>query len=302
MSQVDNFRCFCMETLADLDARSVPWPGYQTELRKILGKAPTEQEILNVGSNLKRIFKSELRGRAQGELSRGGASWEILVTWYLNLIFWNTNVVAMRSKKSLVPPVVSDAIAVKVKGVVTSKESDVIVIEVPRTGDFVDHDRDSINSVISSKPELTSVAVVQCKTNWNDNAQIPMLWNIVYAAQNLQVQNVVVGSNGYSPASFGRFSYAFMTVPTNTEKDGKDNFKPTSTAVVRVQSMTGGNYWGNPSISGVADSIAEYFGRNFSHVFEGGVQRHIAKNIVANPEILEMFIDFDFASQKPLNL
>ena len=93
-----------------------------------------------------------------------------------------------------------------------------------------------------------------------------------------------------------------MTVPTNTEKDGKDNFKPTSTAVVRVQSMTGGNYWGNPSISGVADSIAEYFGRNFSHVFEGGVQRHIAKNIVANPEVLKMFIDFDFANQKPLDL
>jgi hypothetical protein len=121
-----------------------------------------------------------------------------------------------------------------------------------------------------------------------------MLWNIVYAAQNLQVQNVVVGSNGYSPASFGRFSYAFATVPTNTEKDGKDNYKSTSTPVVRVQGMTGGNYWGNPSVSGIADSVAEYFGRNFSHVFEGGVQRHIAKNLVANSDALEMFIDFEF--------
>ena len=121
-----------------------------------------------------------------------------------------------------------------------------------------------------------------------------MLWNIVYAAQNLQVQNVVVGSNGYSPVSFGRFSYAFMTVPTNTEKDGKDNFKSTSTAVVRVQGMTGGNYWGNPSVSGIADSVAEYFGRNFGHVFDGGVQRHIAKNVIAHPDILEMFVNFDF--------
>ena len=77
-------------------------------------------------------------------------------------------------------------------------------------------------------------------------------------------------------------------------KDGKDNYKTTSTAVVRVQGMTGGNYWGNPSSNGIADSIAEYFGRNFNHVFEGGVQNHIAKTLVANPEVLEMFINFDF--------
>jgi hypothetical protein len=294
MSQVDEFRRACMRSLADIDARTIPWPGYREEMLKVLGASPNEQDILNIGSNLKRIFKSELRGRGQGELSRGGASWEILITWYLNMVFWNTNVVAMRPKKSLVPPVISDAMAVKVKGVVTSKETDVIVIEVPNTSSESDLDRDSINAVIRSNPELTGIGVVQCKTNWNDNAQIPMLWNIVYAAQNLQVQNVVVGSNGYSPASFGRFSYAFATVPTNTEKDGKDNYKSTSTPVVRVQGMTGGNYWGNPSVSGIADSVAEYFGRNFSHVFEGGVQRHIAKNLVANSDALEMFIDFEF--------
>jgi len=294
MSQVDGFRRECMQSVADIEARTIPWSGYKEEMKKILGSSPTEQEILNIGSNLKRIFKSELRGRGQGELSRGGASWEILVTWYLNLIFWNTNVVVMRPRKSLVPPVISDAMAVKVKGVVTSKETDVIVIEVPKTSIALELDRDSINAAISSNPELTGVGVVQCKTNWNDNAQIPMLWNIVYAAQNLQVQNVVVGSNGYSPASFGRFSYAFMTVPTNTEKDGKDNYKSTSTAVVRVQGMTGGNYWGNPSVSGIADSVAEYFGRNFSHVFDGGVQRHIAKSLVSHPDVLEMFINFEF--------
>jgi hypothetical protein len=121
-----------------------------------------------------------------------------------------------------------------------------------------------------------------------------MLWNIVYAAQNLQVQNVVVGSNGFSPSSFGKFSYAFMTVPTNTEREGKDSFKQNSTAVIRVQGMTGGNYWGNPSQSGVADSISEYFGRNFDHIFEGGVQRHISTKLLNRPEIIKKFIDYDF--------
>ena len=294
MSQVDRFRRSCMRSVADIAARTVPWPGYKAEILKILGPSPREQDIFNLGSHLKQIFKSELRGRTQGELSRGGASWEILVSWYLNLIFWDTNVVVMRPKKSLVPPVISDAMAIKVKGVVTGRETDVIVIEVPKASSKLELDQDSINDIISSNPQLTGVGVVQCKTNWNDNAQSPMLWNIVYAAQNLQVQNVVVGSNGYSPSSFARFSYAFMTVPTNTEKNGKDNYKSTSTAVVRVQGMTGGNYWGNPSVSGVADSIAEYSGRNFGHVFNGGVQRHIAKSLVANPDVLDMFIDFEF--------
>lgn len=283
-----------MSSVAGLQARTVPWPGYRGEILKLLGPNPTAQDVFNIGSHLKQVFKTESRTRDQGDLSRGGASWEILVSWYLNLIFWDTNVVVMRPRKSLVPSVISDAMAVKVKGVVTSKETDVIVIEVPKTKNDLEMNLDSINAAITANPELAKIGVVQCKTNWNDNAQIPMLWNIVYAAQNLQVSNVVVGSNGYSPSSFGGFSYAFMTVPTNTEKDGKDNYKSTSTAVVRVQGMTGGNYWGNPSISGIANSISEYVGTNFSHVFTDGVQSHISKSLINNPDVLKMFVDFDF--------
>ena len=283
-----------MRSVADLSARTVPWPGYRDEILSIVGPNPTAQDVFNIGSHLKQIFKTESRTRDQGDLSRGGASWEILVSWYLNLIFWDTNVVVMRPRKTLVPSVVSDALAVKVKGVVTGKETDVIAIEVPKTKNVIELDRGSINAAITANPELTRIGVVQCKTNWNDNAQIPMLWNIVYTAQNLHVQNVVVGSNGYSPASFGGVSYAFMTVPTNTEKDGKDNFKSTSTAVARVQGMSGGNYWGNPSISGIANSISEYVGTNFNHVFNGGVQNHISNALIANPEVLKMFIDFEF--------
>jgi hypothetical protein len=58
--------------------------------------------------------------------------------------------------------------------------------------------------------------------------------------------------------------------------------------------MTGGNYWGNPSISGIANSISEYVGTNFSHVFPDGVQSHISKALIDNPDVLKMFVDFDF--------
>ena len=294
MSQLDDFRYSCLKAVADLDARTKPWPGYRKELQKILGKSPTAQDVFNVGAKLKQVFKSEARTRSQSDLSRGGGSWEILITWYLNLVFWDTNVVVMRPSKKLLPTVVADAMAVKVKGVTTSKETDVIVIEVPENNSSIDLDTKAIDQIIRSNPQGTSVGVVQCKTNWNDNAQIPMLWNIVYAAQNLQVQNVVVGSKGFSPSSFGKFSYAFMTVPTNTEKNGKDNFNSSSTAVVRVQGMTGGNYWGNPSKEAVADSISEYFGRNFNDVFDGGVQKHISTKLLTRPDVLQKFLDYDF--------
>jgi hypothetical protein len=294
MSQLDSYRFSCLRAVAKLDARTKPWPGYREELLQILGDSPNSQDIFNIGAQLKRIFKSENRTRSPGDLSRGGASWEILVTWYLNLIFWDTNVVALRPSKKLLPSVVADAMAVKVKGVTTSKETDVIVIEVPKNNSSIDLDTKAIDQIIRSNPQGTSVGVVQCKTNWNDNAQIPMLWNIVYAAQNLQVQNVVVGSNGFSPSSFGKFSYAFITVPTNTEKNGKDNFNSRSTAVVRVQGMTGGNYWGNPSKEGVAASISEYFGRNFDDIFEGGVQKHISTKLLTRPDVIRKFLDYDF--------
>ena len=294
MSQLDDFRFSCLKAVADLDARTKPWPSYRAELQKILGESPTAQDVFNVGAQLKQVFKSEARTRSQSDLSRGGGSWEILITWYLNLVFWDTNVVVMRPSKKLLPTVVADAMAVKVKGVTTSKETDVIVIEVPKNNSSIDLDSKAIDQIIRSNPQDTSVGVVQCKTNWNDKAQIPMLWNIVYAAQNLQVQNVVVGSKGFSPSSFGKFSYAFMTVPTNTEKNGKDNFNSSSTAVVRVQGMTGGNYWGNPSKEGVADSISEYFGRNFNDVFDGGVQKHISTKLLTRPDVIQKFLDYAF--------
>jgi hypothetical protein len=58
--------------------------------------------------------------------------------------------------------------------------------------------------------------------------------------------------------------------------------------------MTGGNYWGNPSQSGVADSVSEYFGRNFDDVFEGGVQKHITSKLLTRPDVIQKFLNFDF--------
>ena len=43
---------------------------------------------------------------------------------------------------------------------------------------------------------------LQCKTNWNDNAQIPMLWDLIYNAQGFKISNISVEIKGISLNSF----------------------------------------------------------------------------------------------------
>jgi hypothetical protein len=137
----------------------------------------------------------------------------------------------------------------------------------------------------------TDIAIVQCKTNWNDNAQVPMLWDLIYNSKDFRITNVSVGIKGVNPASFRRFAYAFMTVPTS-----KGPFNPTSLAVLRVKNMTGGNYWGRKSAAGVSSCINEFF-RNFPDVFTGGVMQHLKKQL-ENPAVLEAFLSLKFDTLK----
>jgi hypothetical protein len=209
-------------------------------------------------------------------------------------VFWDTDTVVIRPSAKLVPKVVRDALSVRVKGVLTTKESDLIVVSLPQQPPGVELDLARTDDLIRADPTRVAIGVIQCKTNWNDNAQAPMLWNIVYSARNLQVPGVTVGAGGFAPSSFGGFSYAFVTVPTNTEKAGKDAFKPSSTAVIRVAGLSGGNYWGSPSRARVADQVSEYFGHNFAPVFSGGVLHHLGTKVLQDSRIYQMFLDFDF--------
>ena len=87
-----------------------------------------------------------------------------------------------------------------------------------------------------------------------------MLWDMVYRAKSFKDTNVSVGRNGYSLNDLKEFSYCFVTVPTS-----KGPFKQNSTAVNRVRSLSGGNYWGQPSKPSVASSIGDIFQRNFEN-------------------------------------
>ncbi|MNT38344.1 hypothetical protein D3C72_1745310 [compost metagenome] len=118
------------------------------------------------------------------------------------------------------------------------------------------------------------LGIVQCKTNWNDNSQIPMLWDMVYQASFGPGTHVRIGRNGYAISHLGRFSYSFVTTPTQ-----KSLPKPGSMPVKRTNKLSGGNYWGLPTTAGVALSLAEIFTRNFGSAFKQSVQASISDAI-----------------------
>jgi hypothetical protein len=101
--------------------------------------------------------------------------------------------------------------------------------------------------------------------------------------------NVSVGHNGINPTSFKRFTYSFVTVPTS-----RGPFNSSSLPVLRVKNMSGGNYWGRQSKSGVARSVSEFFTANYGNYFSGTVQRSIQTNILSSRGVLDKFINLNF--------
>ena len=61
-----------------------------------------------------------------------------------------------------------------------------------------------------------------------------------------------------------------------------EKIKNTSVAVLRVRNLSGGNYWGMPSSTGIANSVKEMLERNLK---TGNSSSHIATIRAMLPEI-----------------
>jgi len=192
------------------------------------------------------------------------------VSWYLNLCYAGTNAVALSG--SYVPPAIKRALCVTYRGNTATRLNGDIDLVVVNTPGGLDHEapiseaarRRVYDKFVDQNYELTSIVLIQTKTNWNDCAQVPMLWNWIYdfAYQGEVPQNgYVIGEGRYPLRGLRSFAYAFVTVPTQKNLEA---FKPTSMPVARVASMSGGHYWGHPDKQGVASSLRQFFNLNFS--------------------------------------
>ena len=277
---------------------STSFPMWVEKVNELAG-ARTPRQIMDLGDHLAEIFaQTRTTGRSQSEVSGGGAAWESLVCWYLNFCLIGRRTVVIKHNKTLIPSPISDAITVNYNSFASNTESDLVAITFPNSQNYaIDRERIAILDENGAQVPLTSgrqynrkgvmnalcnrdfsnieIHVIQCKTNWNDNAQIPMLWDMVYSA-NTFTQNITIGRNGYSIRDTRRFTYSFVTVPTSR----MDGINPASTCVKRVNQISGGNYWGKPSVSAVASSVKEMLNRNLatghesSHLVTLGAELH----------------------------
>lgn len=247
----------------------------------------TSRQVIDLGDHLSEIFRTTgTAGRGQGDVSGGGAAWESIVCWYLNFCSIGRRSVVIKHSRALIPEAISDAITVNYRNFVSNTESDLVAIIFPDKPEYrIEKELIQINDGNgrpvplytqgrNPKYNLSAILnalchrdfneleihIIQCKTNWNDNAQIPMLWDMIYSATNFR-NNVTVGRNGYSITNAAQFSYSFITVPTSRITSITAN----STCVKRVSNISGGNYWGRPTQNNIASSLKEMLQRNLAH-------------------------------------
>lgn len=263
---------------------------------------PTSRQIINLGDNLREIFYSTntSTARTQSDVSGGGANWEALVCWYLNLCNIGRRTVVIKHHKALIPTPISNAITVNYGNFISNTESDLIAITFPdkaeytmnkddisvmnEDGQLVDlytrnkyNFLDVLNALVARDFSEIEIHIIQCKTNWNDNAQIPMLWDMIYSSTAFKA-NITIGREGYNMNNARLFSYAFATVPTVKP----EKITRSSVAVSRVRNLSGGNYWGKASEDGIASSIKEMLNRNLA---TGASINHLSSLTNAIPEL-----------------
>ena len=258
MYSIETYRQTVMQDLHKMKTFQSAWKIWEPKIESLTSGMSDPQKIYELGNHLSAIFMSTTTaGRDQGTLSSAGAAWEALVCWYLNVVLSGTRGIAIKQKKKLIPACISDAATINYGNDQTNTESDLIVLIFPE--DFVFPLKGGITGLsetMSTQLHLFELGVIQCKTNWNDNAQIPMLWDMVYRAKGFKGHSVTIGRNSHSIQDMKNFSYSFVTVPTQKKAQ-----KTTDMAVKRVRNLSGGNYWGMQTQSGVALSASEIFSR-----------------------------------------
>lgn len=291
MNHLMEFKNRYMQQLASVGSFRDSCVQWSPHIKALVGDTADGHALFSLADHLSEIFRTTGGdGRTQGSLSGGGAAWECLVCWYLNLVFWNTPILVARQNRQFVPSVVNDSICVTISNTQTNTESDIVIFSVPDAESLEGSSLSHINQHLSSRIGDADLCVLQCKTNWNDNAQIPMLWDMIYNSATFRIPYVSVGRNGVNPSSYRHFSYAFMTVPSNINT----TYQATQLAVLRVRGLTGGNYWGRQTVQNVAASLKEFPGRRFPTFFQGGVVAHIDKSIADGILKPSAFLDFNW--------
>lgn len=266
-------------------------------------------------------------------VSSGGYLWERLVTYYLNLCLCNSRTVVFIGPSNI------DSLhkAMSFNGMDSASEVDLLAVTFPDNELFTGDKSIAIETLKQQHPnddnlpeELACIYsrrirkeetrierltnylatyyfkdfeahVLQCKTNWNDSIQAPMLWSLIYYLSRDGItlptgSNIKFGSGLYTLPRLKNFSYSFVTVPTQNNGDYEEDpekaakkreefyksFSEDRLPVKRGKLIRGGYYWGLPKYNTI-NPIHELLNTNLQSGFEEGhcvehIQRLIENN------------------------
>lgn len=290
---LEDYRKEIVKELFGIKSFSDAWGNsWEQKVKGIIGDNLTEEKLFEIGEKAREIFFSTSDGRGQGAVSSAGTAWECFLAWYLNLGLVGTRTIVIKPKKQFNLESIKDTLTVNYGEFTSSSETDLIAITFPiekelcysleylknHGGDDFSLEqlnniepyslkeiRNRLNELAKDNISRLKVNVIQCKTNWNDNAQIPMAWDMIYSSTGFQGKDISIGKNELSIHKLKDFKYSFMTVPTQSDLD---KFKTSSTHVLRVKNLSGKNFWGNETKSGVAYSLGEAFKLNYKESYE----------------------------------
>ena len=256
------------------------WKKLEIRIKSKIGKKIDEvtgEKIFNLPDDLREIFFSLLpkktkNKRSQDLLPIAGDGWERTVAWYLNLCLVNTRAVVFKKRKAFFSNKILNSLTVNINGKHILSESDLIGIIIPENANL--KLEKSEKNFLKSFREFTDYNYkefelfgIQCKTNFADDVERPLLYQVLY---NLPTQldiGIKIGVNGAHVSDFKNFKYSFITIPS--QKADRIPNKDTAPAI-RAQLFSGGCYWAMPSKNGVANSLKEFMNRNFSSILPQG--------------------------------
>lgn len=246
------------------------WDDVGPKFANVLKQGCSSEDVIGIGDHLRSFFKGQandddnaLLDKYQRNTMVGtvGDGWQSLISYYLNLGYLGSHAIALT--RSFVPKTVKDILSVSYTDGSVNADIDIALISNPQisreasSGNFAT-DVKRFDEIIKNSLSETSLIVIQSKTNWNENAQIPMLWDLLYSQvrEGSPSTNYRIGADYATLQDLSYFGYSFMTVPTN---DRAVKIEPNRVEARRVRHLSMGAYWGMKSKQGVIKSIKCFF-------------------------------------------